>query len=84
MTALPGLASAALSGLAAAGTRRRLHVAGVVGVDGGQAADELIERLPVNHEAADALRVVRDYVGRPRVLTFLNSTLKSFFFFLNC
>ena len=46
---------------------------GISGADLIQAADELVERLPVNDQTADALWVVCYDVGRPDVLPFLDT-----------
>jgi hypothetical protein len=39
----------------------------VFGADLSQSADELVERLSVNHQTADAFGIVGDDVGRPYV-----------------
>ncbi len=52
------------------GVGRAHAVVDVFGVvNGGQAADELVERLPVNDQTADPLRIVRNDVGSPDVLS---------------
>ena len=53
------------------GVGRANAVVDVFGVvNGGQTADELVERLPVNDQTADPLRIVRNDVGCPDVLSF--------------